>query len=57
VAFERVPDLGDGFGRMGCRVRREWEPEDLVAAWTLLDDDWELVANKAGATRLGSACC
>jgi hypothetical protein len=24
-----------------------------VAAWTLLDDDWELVANKAGATRLG----
>ena len=24
-----------------------------MAAWTLLDDDWELVANKAGATRLG----
>ncbi|SNT60680.1 Tn3 transposase DDE domain-containing protein [Streptosporangium subroseum] len=34
-------------------VRREWEPEELIAAWTLLDDDWELVSNKSGATRLG----
>lgn len=34
-------------------VRREWEPEELIVAWTLLDDDWELVANKADATRLG----
>ncbi|MER6948680.1 Tn3 family transposase [Nonomuraea sp. NPDC000554] len=34
-------------------MRREWEPEELIAAWTLLDDDWELVSNKAGATRLG----
>jgi transposase len=23
---------------MGCMVRREWEPEELVVAWTLLDD-------------------
>lgn len=36
-------------------MRREWEPEDLIAAWTLLDGDWELLANKAGATRLGFA--
>jgi len=36
-------------------VRREWEPEELVAAWTLLDDDWELLANKSGANRLGFA--
>ena len=36
-------------------MRREWEPEDLIAAWTLLDGDWELMANKAGATRLGFA--
>jgi hypothetical protein len=28
-------------------MRREWEPEEL------LDDDWELVGNKTGATRLG----
>ena len=35
-------------------MRREWEPEDLIAAWTLLDGDWELVGNKTGATRLGS---
>ncbi|MEV5576895.1 Tn3 family transposase [Spirillospora sp. NPDC052269] len=34
-------------------MRREWEPEDLIAGWTLLDDDWELVGNKSGATRLG----
>ncbi|MEU4331960.1 hypothetical protein [Nonomuraea dietziae] len=27
------------------------EPEELIAAWTLLDDDWELVGNKTGATR------
>lgn len=34
-------------------MRRKWEPEDLIAAWTLLDGDWELVGNKSGATRLG----
>ena len=31
------------------------EPEELVASWTLLDGDWALVANKAGAIRLGFA--
>ncbi|MFC4061476.1 DUF4158 domain-containing protein [Planomonospora corallina] len=34
-------------------MRREWEPEELIAAWTLLDSDWDLVGNKTGATRLG----
>jgi Domain of unknown function (DUF4158) len=34
-------------------VRRDWDPEDLIAYWTLLDSDWRLVANKTGATRLG----
>jgi hypothetical protein len=34
-------------------MRREWGPEELIAAWTLLDGDWELVGNKTGATRLG----
>ncbi|GAA1584588.1 hypothetical protein GCM10009678_78990 [Actinomadura kijaniata] len=34
-------------------MRREWEPEELIAAWTLLDGDWELVGKKTGATRLG----
>lgn len=38
---------------MRALVRREWEPEELIAAWTLLDDDWRLVGNKSGATRLG----
>lgn len=36
-------------------MRRDWEPEDLIACWTLVEDDWKLVANKAGATRLGFA--
>jgi TnpA family transposase len=36
-------------------MRREWEPEDLVACWTLVDDDWRLVGNKSGPTRLGFA--
>lgn len=36
-------------------MRQVWEPEDLLAAWTLVDADWELVANKSGATRLGFA--
>src|SRR4051812_22872736 len=34
-------------------MRRDWEPEELIAAWTLLDGDWEPVGNKTGATRLG----
>jgi hypothetical protein len=32
-----------------------WEPEELVAGWTLLEEDRRLVANKTGATRLGFA--
>ncbi len=37
-------------------MRREWEPEDLVAEWTLVEhDERELVAYKRGATRLGFA--
>lgn len=36
-------------------MRQEWEPEELVACWTLLEDDWRLVGNKRGPTRLGFA--
>jgi hypothetical protein len=37
-------------------VRREWEPEDLVASWTLVEqNERELVAYKRGPTRLGFA--
>lgn len=36
-------------------MRRDWEPEDLIACWTLGDEDWRLVGNKTGATRLGFA--
>lgn len=34
-------------------MRQEWSPEELLASWTLVDGDWELVANKSGATWLG----
>jgi hypothetical protein len=34
-------------------LRREWNPDDLIACWTLGDSDWPLIANTAGATRLG----
>jgi hypothetical protein len=36
-------------------MRQEWEPEELVDCWTLVEDDWRLVGNKTGATRLGFA--
>ncbi|MFE9328502.1 DUF4158 domain-containing protein [Nocardia sp. NPDC052278] len=34
-------------------MRREWSPEDLIGSWTLVGDDWRLVGNKSGVTRLG----
>ena len=34
-------------------MSREWSTEDLIASWTLVDEDWHLVGNKTGATRLG----
>lgn len=36
-------------------MRREWSSEDLVASWTLIGEDWELIGNKSGPTRLGFA--
>jgi len=36
-------------------VKRDWEPEELIAHWTLVEDDWRLLGNKTGATRLGFA--
>ncbi|MEV7234622.1 Tn3 family transposase [Streptomyces sp. NPDC051020] len=34
-------------------MHQEWSPEELLASWTPVDDDWKLVANKTGVTRLG----
>ena len=31
-------------------MRRKEDPEDLIACWGLMDRDWALVGNKAGAT-------
>jgi len=36
-------------------VQAEWEPDELIDAWTLTGGDWDLIANKEGVTRLGFA--
>ena len=36
-------------------MRAEWEPDELIGTWTLTGADWDLIANKAGVTRLGFA--
>jgi hypothetical protein len=36
-------------------VQQEWEPEDLIEVWTLLEGDQERLRNKSGANRLGFA--
>ncbi|MGH9222474.1 MAG: DUF4158 domain-containing protein, partial [Acidimicrobiales bacterium] len=36
-------------------MQQQWEPEEIVARWTLLDEDWRLLANKTGPSRLGFA--
>ncbi|WP_424922626.1 DUF4158 domain-containing protein [Streptomyces sp. wa53] len=48
--WSRCGDRGEEWG-----VRREWEPEDLIEVWTLLEEDQERLRNKSGANRLGFA--
>ena len=36
-------------------MQAESEPDELIDAWTLTGNDWDLIANKAGVTRLGFA--
>ncbi|MEU7722011.1 DUF4158 domain-containing protein [Streptomyces tibetensis] len=36
-------------------MRQDWEPEDLIDVWTLVEDDMKRVRNKSGPTRLGFA--
>lgn len=36
-------------------VKRDWNPDELIVGWTLVEDDWRLLGNKTGATRLGFA--
>jgi hypothetical protein len=36
-------------------VQRDWEPEELIGCWTLVEEDQPLVGHKTGATRLGFA--
>jgi hypothetical protein len=33
--------------------RQEWSPENVVACWTLVDGDWDPMANTSGPPRLG----
>lgn len=34
-------------------MRREWSAEELIGGWTLIEEDWRLLGNKSGTTRLG----
>jgi len=36
-------------------VQTDWDPGELIGAWTLVEGNWDLIANKAGVTRLGFA--
>lgn len=36
-------------------MQREWAPEELVSGWTLVENDWQLVERKRGASRLAFA--
>jgi Domain of unknown function (DUF4158) len=36
-------------------VQSDWEPDGLISEWTPVKDDWDLIANKSGVTRLGFA--
>ncbi len=36
-------------------MRQDWEPEDLIEVWKLLEEDQERLRNKSGANRLGFA--
>ncbi len=36
-------------------MRIEWEQDELISAWTLVEGDWDLVGEKVGAGRLGFA--
>jgi hypothetical protein len=38
-------------------MRREWELEDLIASWTLIELDWELIGSKQGSRCLVSMRC
>ena len=34
-------------------MKRQWTQDELAEHWTLLPDEFKLLANKTGATRLG----
>ena len=36
-------------------MQAEWEPDELIDAWTLTGGDWDPIVNKAGVIRLGFA--
>jgi hypothetical protein len=38
-----------------CRVKRDWNADELAEHWTLLSGEKPLLANKIGPTRLGFA--
>ena len=49
------PIVSRGWALASAPVKRDWETEELIAQWMLVEDDWRLLGTKTGATRLGFA--
>jgi hypothetical protein len=42
-------------GKKGPQVQTDWDLDELISVWTLVEGNWDLIANKSGVTRLGFA--
>ncbi|WP_405634230.1 hypothetical protein OHB53_08760 [Streptomyces sp. NBC_00056] len=50
--FAALNEAFQHLGRPTC-TWQEWQPEDLIEVWTLLEDDMAKLRNKSRANRLG----
>jgi Domain of unknown function (DUF4158) len=49
-----VVDIGENSDRLGC-MKRQWDIEELIEHFTLVEEDKTFLENKTGATLLGCA--
>ncbi|WP_327581649.1 hypothetical protein OHA25_37515 [Nonomuraea sp. NBC_00507] len=43
--LDREPCPGGGLGLGVVGMRAEWEPDELIGSWTLVEGDWKLIRN------------
>jgi len=55
AALHDCPTIAAARCWQGVQVMREWELDDLIASWTLLEADEDLLARVHGGSRLGFA--